>query len=577
MKYVLELLRGKTTYNSRSEAISALDSYPSHRAGQPVVVIYKKNGNSRALLAIGTGPHSYTIIGDADGSIDITSKISARDIVLDEIDYSGLLDDLGKNGEPRFGWLGTEKDPWGTTGKIPSGTTVQEAFEAILVGRAQEPEPEPETITYTVIYKCEGQVDYIDVSEGTVPELNTFDNLGFTLEEGKEFICWENSEGEKIEELSQDMFTEDNNYTVELTAVIKDVIISIVATPSSYNDDYDGEDHLNKIDSDLITVKTASGTDVSDCVDITKNYDGTIIDAGDYTVGFTVTVKAEYTEKYQFENGSASCTVDVECTIEKIDAEVEANIIYNDDSYQSLSVPIGTNVSEIGGKVNWRGFIPSDGIDGTCFLASWNPELPETSFDEVNTYVLEYTGNSDKLKNYNINYIDATLTVEEAPLEVTYTTGDYNNINNPTEINGSDYYLSDSITAYTINESLGEKVDEVKNTWNALFPPGTSFEGYNLTASGIESPDDTYLIVLNHYEEAITSHYPTTININKIINLEDIRIYVFDPSNSQWTILNMDDWSDRLGVVELVTDGKGFTINYKENSTSPLAIEIKTT
>lgn len=505
MKYVLELLRGNTTYNSRSEAISALDNYPSHRAGQPVVVIYKKNGNSRALLAIGTGPHSYTIIGDADGSIDITSKISARDIVLDEIDYSGLLDDLEeKTGHHRFGWLGTEKDPWGTTGKIPSGTTVQEAFEAILVGRAQDPEPEPEPITY------------------------------------------------------------------------------ITATASRYESIYNGGDHKQSIANNIdnyVKVKTPSGAYLVNEVTKELIYTDEIINANTYNIPCKITIKDEYRGTYQFNNENGyEDTVLVECKINKKSATVSALIDYDGVEYNDLSVPINTSVLSVSGIVDLDGFVDADNIIESMFSGTWDPQLPTDSFGTAREYILSYSYNGDsELSNYIITTVTATLTVEEAPLTVTYTTGDYNNINSPTEINGSDYYLCDPITAYTINESLGERVDEVKNAWNALFPPETSFEGYNLTANGIESPDDTYLIVLNHYDEAITSHYPTTININKTINLEDIRIYVFDPSNSQWTILNMDDWNDRLGVVELVTDGKGFTINYKENSTSPLAIEIKTT
>lgn len=153
MKYVLELLGGSGSteiYNSRAAAISALDSYPSHRPGQPIAVVYMSQGRRKALLAIGhdagvgvSGDYKrYTIIGDCDCTgHDVTTTVMAKDVLLDPIDYENLLNEMEElYGARRFGYLGTNSDPWKDTCVIPKYTSVQAAFEAILCGKS-EPDP----------------------------------------------------------------------------------------------------------------------------------------------------------------------------------------------------------------------------------------------------------------------------------------------------------------------------------------------------------------------------------------------------------------------------------------------------
>lgn len=462
MKYVLELLRGKTTYNSRSEAISALDNYPSHRAGQPVVVIYKKNGNSRALLAIGTGPHSYTIIGDADGSIDITSKISARDIVLDEIDYSGLLDDLEeKTGHHRLGWLGTEKDPWKTTGKIPSGTTVQEAFEAILVGRAQEPEPEPEPITY------------------------------------------------------------------------------ITATTSRYESIYNGGDHkqsiANNIDS-YVKVKTPSGAYLVNEVTKELIYTDEIINANTYNIPCKITIKDEYRGTYQFNNENGyEDTVVVECKINKKSATVSALIGYDGVEYNALSVPINTSVLSVSGTVDLDGFVDADNISESMFSGTWDPQFPTDSFGTAREYILSYSYNGDsELSNYIITTVTATLTVEEAPLTVTYTTFDYNTSSDSNSTTRTAFNLSDFGTQ---TSEISDEINFFRNSNGTNHEAPTGWLTGSLITDGIDDPENYYVIksdTVKFYEGFNAYSYkPTKVTINNG-NIDIDEIKSFDTNSKKW-------------------------------------------
>lgn len=144
MKYILEVLAGAngTPYPQKINAIRALDAYP-HRKGQAVVAIYVKDGERKALLAVGTDVNKYDLIGEVEASTSITSIVNARDIVLREIIFEELLNEYQKiDGERRFGWLGvpgTLSDTWHNNGnvwRIPDGTSVQQAFEAILIGHA---------------------------------------------------------------------------------------------------------------------------------------------------------------------------------------------------------------------------------------------------------------------------------------------------------------------------------------------------------------------------------------------------------------------------------------------------------
>lgn len=152
MKYVLELLRGSTVCNSKTEAVRSLDNYQHHRPGQPVVVLYKKGDSKRAVFAIGTetgtgdkggGKKRYVIIGDCDGSHEITSTLSADNILLREIDFTALISEggpgqfddytpLATNYPGHFGFLNVEGAAFTTN--IPANTTVQAAFEGILTG-----------------------------------------------------------------------------------------------------------------------------------------------------------------------------------------------------------------------------------------------------------------------------------------------------------------------------------------------------------------------------------------------------------------------------------------------------------
>lgn len=469
MKYVLELLRGKTTYNSRSEAILALNDYHGHRAGQPVVVIYKKNGNSRALLAIGTGPNSYTIIGDADGSIDITSKISARDIVLDEIDYSGLLDDLSsqyadddESKHRRFGWLGTDKDPWKSTEKIPSGTTVQEAFEAILVGRAQDPEPEPEPITY------------------------------------------------------------------------------ITATASRYESIYNGGDHkqsiANNIDS-YVKVKTPSGAYLVNEVTKELIYTDEIINANTYNIPCKITIKDEYRGTYQFNNENGyEDTVLVECKINKKSATVSALIGYDGVEYNALSVPINTSVLSVSGTVDLDGFVDADNISESMFSGTWNPQFPTDSFGTAREYILSYSYNGDsELSNYIITTVTATLTVEEAPLTVTYTTFDYNTSSDSNSTTRTAFNLSDFDTQ--TSEILSEiNFFRNSNGTNHEAPTGWLDSDYLIT-DGIDDPENYYVIksdTVKFYEGFNQHSYkPTKVTINNG-NIDIDEIKSFDTGSKKW-------------------------------------------
>lgn len=165
MKYIVEVLQpasssgGRRTqvYPKRDDAIAALDNYNYHRPGQPVVCLYKEDGEVKALIAVGTGTgkKDYYIIGGEDKTINnYISKISAKNIVLDSIDITELLSETGPGQEfqenreyqplagnsRHFGWLGTQASAgWsvftsGSSFKTYPNLTVQEMFEAILCG-----------------------------------------------------------------------------------------------------------------------------------------------------------------------------------------------------------------------------------------------------------------------------------------------------------------------------------------------------------------------------------------------------------------------------------------------------------
>ena len=167
MKYILELLdtNGQPTVcNSRGDAVSRLDAYPYHRPGQPIAVVYLNEGKRKALLAIGHDSgvglygttRRYTIIGDCDATSSVSSIVSANNILLSYIPYSNLLDEMEElYGEHRFGYLGTDDDPWKDLEYIPNGTTVQAAFEAILCGNRQHGGGDDQ-ITLTMLAQPQG-------------------------------------------------------------------------------------------------------------------------------------------------------------------------------------------------------------------------------------------------------------------------------------------------------------------------------------------------------------------------------------------------------------------------------------
>lgn len=559
MKYVLELLRGNTTYNSRSEAITALDSYPSHRAGQPVVVIYKKNGNSRALLAIGTGPQSYTIIGDADGSIDITSKISARDIVLDEIDYSGLLDDLEeKTGHHRFGWLGTDKDPWKSTEKIPSGTTVQEAFEAILVGRAQEPEPEPEPITYTVIYKCEGQDDYIDSSTGTIPALKTAISE-WNLLSGQTIKEWKNSSGDTIETISEEMFTVENNYQIELTAVLN-ILELTVNLDAHVETVYDGESHSYE-DAVIEAAKSTIIFKNSDSAEVPLDdsvYSVYITgwndsapdvrefkDASDEAYSWTrvkVLIKEDYDHLYNLNNS----TFDSSVKVNKATLNVSASVIGSFTEEKTVGDIKNSTTLSITGKQGEDNISASD-FNKECYLSGESSPLADNvQLIAGQTYIIKpgilsnISVTGSVYDNYTITYIPATLTVEEAPLTVTSTTGNYG-----VEENEDGKYTSESdiILAYDYFNDPDKKTQAI-NSWDSIiqYNDNVSELTYDFVSAGINDMNSTYLFLLNNRKDKVDLNTfttleakPTTIKINRSINEDDYQLYIFNSFNESWT------------------------------------------
>lgn len=599
MKYVLELLRGNTTYNSRSEAISALDNYPSHRAGQPVVVIYKKNGNSRALLAIGTGPRSYTIIGDADGSIDITSKISARDIVLDEIDYSGLLKDLGDSGEPeRFGWLGTKEDPWLSTKKIPSGTTVQEAFEAILVGRAQDPEPEPEPITYTVIYKCEGQDEYIDVSTGTIPTLKTAISE-WNLLPGQTIKEWKNSSGDPIEGLSQDMFTEDNNYTVELTAVLNilELKVDLSATVTT---EYDGEYHSYERE----VLKKAKNTikftnNEGDLISLSEDVYLIYITGWNYSapdVGFRE-FKDVSSEPYQWANVKVKINEDYDHLYSLSDESFESSVTVTKATLTVGAEVEGefSNTQTVGDikeltRIIITGIKEPDDIEDSHFSlecrinGSEDPLDDNIQLTEGQTYTIcprlesgvSVTGSV--YDNYEIHYNSYDITVALAPLTVTSTTGNYG-----VEENEDGKYTSESdiILAYDYFNDPQLK-SEATNNWDLIIQSnitsGTQSLTYNQGSAGIEDLSTTYMFLLNRATDKFIlidgipnflHAEPTTISINRNIEESNYSIYIYNTMASQWEV-----WDNYLPSINYNDGNTEITINTTEDYTGVFAIKL---
>lgn len=76
--YTLNILRNKSVYNSKEEAIEALNSFEHHSFGQPVSVLYQSTSGPRLLFAVGiknadeekeikSGAGFYEIINDVTG------------------------------------------------------------------------------------------------------------------------------------------------------------------------------------------------------------------------------------------------------------------------------------------------------------------------------------------------------------------------------------------------------------------------------------------------------------------------------------------------------------------------------
>ena len=79
--YTLNILRNKSVYNSKEEAIEALNAFEHHSFGQPVSVLYQTADEPKLLFAVGiknadeetevkSGPEFYEIINDI-GNIEI--------------------------------------------------------------------------------------------------------------------------------------------------------------------------------------------------------------------------------------------------------------------------------------------------------------------------------------------------------------------------------------------------------------------------------------------------------------------------------------------------------------------------
>ena len=327
------------------------------------------------------------------------------------------------------------------------GGSEETSYDTVTIVKQDIPGPEP-TATYTVIYQPR------EVTGSPVTDTKQGDSWTvWTLEtqspwpspSGYTFGGWTfNSDGtgDTVSSLTVTDFPAQEPYTLTVYPKWNQVVptrktLSIVAAEQSYT--YDGQDHVYNYR--LIKIY-ADNTDVTS--EVTWNSDGTAGTAAGFTVAFT---PAELPS--QKDTGSSSAAVQVTPTdmTEYTDASASATATVRvNPALASIStklngqssVTLATGSQEPQATAQFSGFVQDDlSVLNTLYNspAIWKNWQPSLDMTLARTYTLEFdyssvsgpgAGNIN-FSNYTLQTNWATLTVQEPPLEVRFTTTGYTN------------------------------------------------------------------------------------------------------------------------------------------------------